>query len=133
MYLSIRKLLFLALFFLHANLLCANDYYWVGGSGNWATIGKWATTSGGNVFYSTIPGIGDNVYFDDKSFSQDGQMVNIDSHNATCANMVWTGSRPTCGLSGNNTLQINNSLTLVKNMKFGFSGIIEFTDRKSVV
>lgn len=42
----------------------ANSYYWVGGSGNWATLTNWATTSGGTIFYNTVPGSGDDIIFD---------------------------------------------------------------------
>lgn len=45
----------------------ADDYYWVGGSGNWSDISHWVTTSGGNVYHTQLPGSTDDIYFDSNS------------------------------------------------------------------
>ena len=38
----------------------ANEYYWVGGTGNWSDFAShWATSSGGSSFYLQIPQSGD--------------------------------------------------------------------------
>lgn len=49
----------------------ANDnYYWVGGAGNWSNYSaRWATTSGGSVFHPNVPGATANVHFDANSGS----------------------------------------------------------------
>ncbi len=49
----------------------ANDnYYWVGGAGNWSNNAtRWATTSGGSIFHPTIPSETANVFFDANSGS----------------------------------------------------------------
>lgn len=49
--------------------LIADSYYWVGGSGNWADLNNWATTSGGTTYHNTVPGSGDDVIFDVNSGS----------------------------------------------------------------
>ena len=41
----------------------ADDYYWVNGSGNWADLTHWATSSGGSTYHNTIPGSGDNIFW----------------------------------------------------------------------
>ncbi len=51
--------------------LQAENYYWVGGSGDWAEyFYHWAYESGGNPpeKYGKVPGPEDNVIFDDNSF-----------------------------------------------------------------
>ena len=68
------------LLFITTNLSAA-DYYWVGGSGNWADISHWATTSGGVITYSQVPTADDNVYFDANSFTGPGQVVTINNEN----------------------------------------------------
>lgn len=62
-----RKLL-LAMAFIP--MLCfADTYYWVGGSGNWSVLTNWATTSGGTIYHTTIPGSNDDIVFDSNSGS----------------------------------------------------------------
>ncbi len=67
------------------------DYYWVGGSGNWSDITHWATTSGGATNHSVVPTELDNVYFDSQSFSGSGQIITIDE-DAYCHDFIWTGA-----------------------------------------
>lgn len=45
------------------------DYYWIGGTGNWTDAFNWATTSGGATFHTNPPSAIDNVYFDINSFA----------------------------------------------------------------
>ena len=45
------------------------SYYWVGNSGNWSDLSHWATSSGGSTFHLSVPGTGDDVFFDSKSFT----------------------------------------------------------------
>lgn len=102
------------------------DYYWVGGSGDFADLSHWATTSGGNAYYTVVPSADDNVYFDANSFVDSGMVVTISS-NAVCRNMDWTGSNwPT--LQGNwlKTLRIFGSLNLIADMFFKFDGRVYF-------
>jgi len=37
------------------------DIYWIGGSGKWSDLSHWATTSGGSIRPSAIPGSKDKV------------------------------------------------------------------------
>lgn len=62
-----RKLLLV--FALLPTCLFADTYYWVGGSGNWALLTHWATTSGGSTYHTTVPGSGDDIIFDANSGS----------------------------------------------------------------
>lgn len=54
----------------------ASNYYWVGGSGDWSDFANhWASTSGGNTFYTQEPDTADNVFFDSNSFLQPNDSV----------------------------------------------------------
>jgi hypothetical protein len=80
--------------------LFAADYFWVGGSGNWSDFtNRWATSSGGSVFHSQAPAAGDNVYFDQNSFPEEGGVVTIDV-DAIFADMSWIGVLNNPRLSG---------------------------------
>ena len=73
----------IALFTLFSNhtLIAQNDFYWVGGSGNWSDYANhWATTSGGSTFYTNAPEDDDNVFFDANSFTEEGQVVTLDDY-----------------------------------------------------
>ena len=67
------------------------SYYWVGGTGSWSDIGHWATSSGGDVFHSELPGLLNNVYFDEQSFSNSGERVTLDI-DASVKSMDWDGA-----------------------------------------
>jgi hypothetical protein len=113
------------LLILSATSYAQNNYYWVGGSGNWSDLSThWATTSGGNVFHSVLPRTTDNVIFDPNSFSAANQIVTINVK-AECNNMNWTGVTNTPKLLVNNGwndgLNIYGSLTFVSGMTTEFS------------
>lgn len=68
------------------------DYYWVGGTGDWSDVNHWATTSGGAVFHSTPPTVLDNVYFDENSFATSGEEVTIDLTNVQMTHLDASGA-----------------------------------------
>ncbi len=120
----------LMMLFISAN---AATYYWVGGTGNWHDLGKWAATSGGpgNAF-AQIPSIGDHVIFDRNSFTASGQTVSCStpSPNAACANMDWSDatfvykgtSAPTFSLSTN--ISVSGNIIMPSNLKFTNNGSV---------
>ena len=59
---------FLYLLLLSNVVLSQDDYYWVGGSGNWSDINMWQLENGTNPF--EIPDETDNVIFNENSFVQ---------------------------------------------------------------
>ena len=104
------------------NDLCATDYYWVGGAGNWSDYSNhWATSSGGTNYQISVPGFADNVIFDMNSFASLSQVVSIDVSDANCANMTWVGvtNTPTFKNSWND-LNVYGSLTFDPNMVVDF-------------
>ncbi len=101
----------------------AQDYYWVGGTGNWSDLSHWATTSGGNIVHTELPAAGNNVYFDANSFSSSSQLVTLDVV-ANCKNMDWAGATNFPTISGNgNDINIYGSLVLSPDMTANFSDV----------
>lgn len=103
----------------------AANFYWVGGTGNWSDYANhWATTSGGNIFQSSIPTINDDVVFDSQSFNTSGQSLHLDSTFYFCRNMSWTGVQNNPILEGAGAvLTIFGSLMLDPNMTVNQTGL----------
>lgn len=62
----------------------SEDYYWVGGAGDWNDSTCWATISGGNTYHDTPPTVLDDVYFDQNSFSAANQVVRMNDASLSC-------------------------------------------------
>ena len=102
------------------------DRYWVGGSGDWSQTTHWSTISGG-ASGAARPTSSDDVYFDENSFSAEGQIVTITPpyyyNPAYCNSMNWTGAlyNPTLaigtyGLDIGNYSHDNGRMTLISEM-----------------
>ncbi|MEQ8629556.1 T9SS type A sorting domain-containing protein [Ekhidna sp.] len=111
-------------FFVFFTSLFAQDYYWVGGSGNWSDYDNhWATSSGGTTFHTQAPTSSDNVIFDVNSFDSFGQVVTLDIE-ANCLSMDWSGATNFPTINGNdNDINIYGSVTLSADMTADFDGI----------
>jgi len=106
------------------------DYYWVGGDGNYNDASEWSLTSGG-ASGAGVPTLNDDVFFDANSFSAPGQVVTIigDASNiARAMNMDWTGATNNPVLAGASTesLYIYGSLTFIPDMSYTFAGPLYF-------
>ncbi|MEQ8416425.1 MAG: hypothetical protein RIF36_01240, partial [Imperialibacter sp.] len=87
-------------------------WYWVGGSGNWSDYSNhWATSSGGTVFADSVPGVNDNVVFDQNSFN-DADTVVLDIE-ASAKNMEWVDVAHSPLFN-----RQSNGLTLTGSLKF---------------
>ncbi|HHZ63985.1 MAG TPA: hypothetical protein EYN51_00550, partial [Flavobacteriales bacterium] len=113
-----------------SGIVKADDYYWVGGTGNWSDFSNhWVKTSGGASFHIAAPGALDDVYFDANSFSAGGQTVTVDVTTTNCRNLDWTGATNTPDFatsSTSNNLHVYGSFTLIPAMTFNFNGNIYF-------
>ncbi len=116
-------ILFVSLVF-YVSASYAQDYYWVGGTGNWSDHSShWATSSGGSTFHTAAPSSTDNVSFDANSFTATSQVVTLDVE-ADCNSMDWTGATNFPSIVGNgNTLNIYGSLTLAADMTTDFDNV----------
>ena len=125
----ISKIPFYFLFLLFSiNIFSQQDYYWVGGNGNWSNYSShWATSSGGNIFHTTSPGSNDKVIFDSNSFSQANQTVNLDSDNQSFKDMSWVGvtDNPKFNMSGK-TFEVHGKVEYDPNMQFQSVGTLSF-------
>ncbi len=101
--------------------------YWVGGSGMWNDPANWAQSSGGPGG-SCVPTAGDDVFFDQNSFSFPGAVVSINIDNAYCRSMNWTGATGNPMLLGTfeKNVHIFGSLTFIPAMRLDFEGDIFF-------
>ncbi|MFZ4376728.1 MAG: gliding motility-associated C-terminal domain-containing protein [Saprospiraceae bacterium] len=105
------------------------DIYWIGGSGKWSDLSHWATTSGGSIRPSSIPGSKDNVIFDSKSFTSPNQLVQIDQQITFCQSLDMSKVTQKIEVSGASTsvLNIFGSLLLNNQIVFSFSGEVNFS------
>jgi len=118
----------LLLFISSCGIIYASDYYWVGGTGEWSDINHWATTSGGGILHAQVPTVNDNVYFDANSFLTGSCTVTINSKNAICNDMDWTGAAFNPRLTGHDTtsLRIYGSLKFPANLVQNYDGLVYF-------
>lgn len=119
-----RALILSGLVIILSSPVLADDYYWVGGSGNWSDINHWATASGGTVLHIQAPTVADDVIFDGNSFNAAQQTVTINQKNAICRDMTWTGVSNLPELAGNDTtsLRIYGSLEFSQGMTITYEG-----------
>lgn len=69
----------------------ADNYYWVGGSGDSNDLTHWATTSGGSLYHTALPGLNDPLIFDANSFSSADDIVTFFG-NTTVVSINATGA-----------------------------------------
>jgi hypothetical protein len=95
------------------------DRYWVGGTASWdGTAGtKWSATSGGPGG-AAVPTSADDVFFDAAS----GTVVVTTSGTIAAKSINCTGYTGT--LTGNATLNVSGSITLVAGMTYTYNGVI---------
>lgn len=106
----------------------AEDYYWVGGQGDWSDLNSWRTSTG--QIPNEVPDAEDNVIFNQYSFENDNDTVFILSGNPYCKNMTWVNIQNTVVMFGDNFGSIFNiygSLTFHPKVKNEFYGRIIFT------
>jgi hypothetical protein len=110
----------------------ADNYFWVGGTGNWSNYSQhWATSSGGNVFHTRVPSPNDTVVFDTLSFVNYNDTVHCDSIILTCYTMRWEQQHlhpvfRNAAISNSNILKIYGSLLLDTGLTWAYTGKIYF-------
>jgi gliding motility-associated-like protein len=98
----------------------AYELYWVGGDGLWNEATNWSFSSGetGN---GCVPTPIDDVFFDENSFSGSNDIVTIDTLEAYCHSMDWSGSQGNPVFESKKELNIYGSLTFIEDMSIVFS------------
>ncbi|MCD4695648.1 MAG: gliding motility-associated C-terminal domain-containing protein [Bacteroidales bacterium] len=90
-------ILFLLISFF-SSFLKAEDYYWVGGKGNWSDLDHWKFSDGQTP--NEVPDANDNVIFNENSFIAPFDTVFIFTVNPTCKNMSWANIMDTVVFAG---------------------------------
>jgi gliding motility-associated-like protein len=105
----------------------ADDYYWVGGAGNWTETTHWASVSGGTPNKSIVPGANDDVYFDANSGLAAGMTVTLPTGaHAYCRNMSWAGVTTAAifrNLVTTFQLQVSGNVELSSTVRYAMSTI----------
>ncbi|HPE56829.1 MAG TPA: hypothetical protein PK904_10550, partial [Bacteroidales bacterium] len=113
------------LLFLFPSFIEAEDYYWVGGTGNWSNLNHWRTSD--NQIPNEVPDANDNVIFNEDSFINPFDTVYVLTGNPTCHNMTWENLVDTVVLWGSTSIvsfDIFGSVTLHPNLRNQYSGKI---------
>jgi len=89
------KYFFLAVFTILINTnISAENYYWIGGTGDWNDPAHWSLSEfGTGEPAGTTPTINDNVYFNEFSFENDGDTLYVNQSGISCREMDWTDLR----------------------------------------
>jgi len=92
--------------------------YWIGGSGDWSDLTNWSLSSGGSIA-NTLPDISTPVIFDNNSFVDTTNTINLTS-GANCYNINYY-STDSCAIHLSSfTLNIDGSI-FDENNKFSFN------------
>ncbi len=104
------------------------DYYWVGGTGNWDNLAHWSDVSGGSypsASFSSLPGPADNVFFNDASFNSPNDTVTLYS-TVEIHDMMWENYQDTVTFFGPGGLFIRGSLQFCAKMRVKYQGDTRF-------
>ena len=98
------------------------DYYWVGGTGQWTDVSHWATSSGGSTTYPFPPTAIDNVFIDGNSGDGGPYTVTIPAGIYNCDNLTVNGAGSDLSLNqaANSTLRLTGNLDLESDANYGF-------------
>ena len=105
--------------------LKADDFYWVGGSGDWAEyFYHWAYESGGKPpeKFGKVPGPEDNVIFDENSFGIDDTLRITFSSDIVCRDMDFSkcNNHVVFGDGAKKDIRIYGSMALSSDMEMKF-------------
>ncbi len=72
--------------------LSAEQYYWIGGTGNWSDPAHWSLDDNGSgISAGVVPTITDDVYFNEFSFENSTDTLFVQALNIACQGMDWAG------------------------------------------
>lgn len=95
------------------------DYYWIGGTGNWTDSFNWATTSGGSTLHNNPPSAIDNVYFDSNSFAG-ADVLDLGNFTLNCNSLTMSDIASNVSFNQGSTgvLNVYGDLITVPNVNF---------------
>jgi gliding motility-associated-like protein len=109
----------------------SEDYYWVGGQGDWSNLNKWRTISGS--IPNEVPDGEDNVIFNQNSFLHDFDTIFIMTGNPTCKNFTFSNIQYKVVIVGgnpNSVFSIFGSVTFHPNVTNNYMGRIFFMSQQ---
>jgi gliding motility-associated-like protein len=114
------------------NLKPNENFFWIGGTGDWSDPSNWSFTSGGAPS-GCVPSLADDVFFDANSFTGSGQTVTVDIENSNCRNMDWSAVTNDPSFSGpeENNIRIAGSLVFSPAMTHDFAGNYFFSSNQA--
>lgn len=125
---AVRFAATLMLFLFSIPICYADDFYWVGGTGKWSDFkNHWMKKSNGTITHGRVPTFQDNVFFDANSFSENGQVVQIDILIAEVNDFDFSEITNTVTLkviSGGRDLTVYGSMYLNEKVKSNLSNLI---------
>ncbi len=127
------------LILINYGLLSQDNYYWVGGSGNWSDLIHWQLDNGSTPL--SLPYEINPVIFNENSFIEEDDYVIIDISNVYCKDMTWENIPYNVWIMGGDTsiLRIFGSLKFHENVlngfdgKFIFDGVIENSKTENTI
>jgi hypothetical protein len=109
-----------------SSLTSGTNYYWIGNSGDWSNGVHWSLTSGG-VAANAVPGINDNVFFDENSFDGVSTRTVSLTTDASCKKAIWLTEKSSEIALNNHRLTMKNSFSVAaKNFKVSTEGTFRF-------
>lgn len=116
-----------ALIITHQSSLSSGlTYYWIGNDGNWNDGAHWSLTSGG-ASANAVPGINDNVIFDENSIDGIASSVINFSADAACNRLIWLTDKPAAFAMNAHRLKMQNDFSMsAKNFRIASKGTLEF-------
>ncbi len=101
--------------------MCAQSYYWVGGTGDWTDLSHWSNTSGGagNAFVQVPLSINDVVIDANSGFSANlvtARTLTLPASNATCRNLTILPDVAGLRIIGAQRLDVYGAITLGSNL-----------------
>ncbi len=122
---------FIVIIIPYIQLLSQENYYWVGGQGNWSNLNKWRTITG--EIPNEVPDAEDNVIFNENSFLQPNDTVFILTGNPTCKDMIWENIQMPVVIAGGSdatNMSIYGSLTFHPDVINEYLGNIHFMSQQ---
>ncbi|HRY33801.1 MAG TPA: PKD domain-containing protein [Bacteroidales bacterium] len=128
MNIRLRFIFLFVLAFVCLQAYSQQDYYWVGGTGNWDDLTHWSDVSGGaypSSVFTTLPGQSDNVFFNAASFNSPTDTVTLYS-TVEFHDMYWEDYSDTVTFFGPGGLFIHGSLQFCARMRVKYQGDTRF-------
>ena len=115
----------------------ADDFYWAGGTGKWSDFkNHWMKTSGGTDTQGRVPSFLDNVIFDENSFSDDDQHIQLDILNAEVNDIDFTKIDKTVSIdviAGGRDFTVYGSIFLNKLVSSNLGNLIIASKSKDAI